>query len=102
MDATVHYALSNKTWQWHADSDPDVEDEVLQDKEKGGYPCGGYHLTLVLQLWTSKVNKFVCEWRQVFGAKPMSDLDSERWNMLKYTLKMLFSWGFWTAKFFTF
>ena len=30
------------------DGDPDVEDEVLQDKEKGGYPRGGYHLTLVL------------------------------------------------------
>ena len=53
-----------------------------------------------IQLRTSKVNKFVCEWRRVFGDKPMSDLDSERWNMSKYTLKMLFPRGFWTAKFF--
>ena len=48
MDATACYAPSNKKQQWHTDGDPDVEDKVPQDKEKGGNPCGGYHLTLVL------------------------------------------------------
>ena len=74
---------------------------VGQEWQDNSAHQGDYKVTK-LQLWTTKLNNFDCGSGQVFCAKPRPDLDSGRWKTSKNTLKRLFPWGFWSAKFLKF